>query len=77
MALGDLLCRRFYRFISIPHSWAAAILIGVLLSTKLRLASEQFHPAATELAHLRLLDMNVIDVRDCSDHMVKSDGLTT
>jgi DNA-binding beta-propeller fold protein YncE len=32
IALGDLLCRRFYRFVSIPHRWAAAILVGVLLS---------------------------------------------
>jgi DNA-binding beta-propeller fold protein YncE len=31
--LGDLLCRRFYRFVSIPHRWAAAILVGILLST--------------------------------------------
>jgi len=30
---GDFLCRRFYRFISIPHRWAAAILVGILLST--------------------------------------------
>src|SRR6516225_3712082 len=33
IALGDLLCRRFYRFVSIPHRWAAAILAGILLST--------------------------------------------
>jgi DNA-binding beta-propeller fold protein YncE len=32
-ALGDLLCRRFYRFVSIAHRWAAAILVGILLST--------------------------------------------
>jgi hypothetical protein len=32
IALGDLLCRRFYRFVSIAHRWAAAILVGVLLS---------------------------------------------
>ena len=31
--LGDLLCRRFYRFVSTPHRWAAAILVGILLST--------------------------------------------
>src|ERR1700751_1616528 len=30
--LGDLLCRRFYRFVSTPHRWAAAILVGILLS---------------------------------------------
>jgi hypothetical protein len=33
IALGDLLCRRFYRFISISHRWAAAILVGIFLST--------------------------------------------
>ena len=33
IALGDLLCRRFYRFISIFHRWAAAILVGIFLST--------------------------------------------
>src|SRR3954469_2064949 len=33
IALGDLLCRRFYRFTSISHRWAAAILVGILLST--------------------------------------------
>lgn len=31
--LGDLLCRRFYRFVSTFHRWAAAILVGILLST--------------------------------------------
>ena len=33
IALGDVLCRRFYRFVSVPHRWAAATLVGVLLST--------------------------------------------
>ena len=33
IALGDLLCRRFYRFASTPHRWAAATLAGILLST--------------------------------------------
>ena len=33
IAVGDLLCRRFYRFVSTPHRWAAAILVGILLST--------------------------------------------
>jgi DNA-binding beta-propeller fold protein YncE len=33
IALGDVLSRRFYRFVSIPHRWAAAILVGILLST--------------------------------------------
>jgi sugar lactone lactonase YvrE len=33
IALGDLLCRRFYHFVSVPHRYAAAILVGILLST--------------------------------------------
>src|ERR1051326_3955013 len=33
IALGDLLCRRFYRFVFVPHRYAAAILVGILLST--------------------------------------------
>jgi DNA-binding beta-propeller fold protein YncE len=33
IALGDLLCRRFYRFVSVPHRCAAATLVGLLLST--------------------------------------------
>ncbi len=31
--LGDLLCRRFYRFVSLPHRWAAAFLTGVAVSS--------------------------------------------
>jgi DNA-binding beta-propeller fold protein YncE len=33
IALGDLLCRRFYRFVSVPHRYAGAVLIGILFST--------------------------------------------
>src|SRR6266511_3147229 len=33
IALGDLICRRFYRFVSVPHRWAAAVLVGILVST--------------------------------------------
>ena len=33
IALGDVLCRRFYRFLSAPHRYAAATLVGILLST--------------------------------------------
>ena len=33
IALGDVLCRRCYRFLSVPHRYAAAILVGILLST--------------------------------------------
>jgi hypothetical protein len=33
IGLGDLLCRRFYRFVSVFHRWAAAILVGIFLST--------------------------------------------
>src|SRR6266516_2143098 len=31
--LGDLLCRRFYRFVSVPHQWAAAVITGLLISS--------------------------------------------
>lgn len=33
IALGDLLCRHFYRFVSVPHRYAGAILVGIFLST--------------------------------------------
>jgi len=33
IALGDTLCRRFYRFVSVTHRWAGAVLVGILLST--------------------------------------------
>src|SRR4029450_2700474 len=33
VCLGDLLCRRFYRFVSVPHRCAAAVLVGLLLSS--------------------------------------------
>jgi hypothetical protein len=33
IVLGDLPCRRFYEFISTAYRWAAAILVGILLST--------------------------------------------
>jgi len=33
IALGDLLCRRFYRFVSIPHRYAGGTLVGILLSS--------------------------------------------
>jgi hypothetical protein len=33
VCLGDLLCRRFYRFVSLPHRWAAATLVGLVLSS--------------------------------------------
>src|SRR6266480_309905 len=33
IALGDLLCRRFYRFVSVPHRYAGAILVGILVNT--------------------------------------------
>ena len=33
IALGDLVCRRFYRFVSVPHRCAAAVLVSILLST--------------------------------------------
>ena len=33
IALGDALCRQFYRFVSVLHRWAAAVLVGIFLST--------------------------------------------
>jgi sugar lactone lactonase YvrE len=31
--VGDFLCRRFYRFASVAHRYAAAVLVGLLVST--------------------------------------------
>jgi DNA-binding beta-propeller fold protein YncE len=31
--LGDFLCRRFYRFVSVPHRCATAVLVGLLVSS--------------------------------------------
>src|SRR5215471_21663707 len=31
--VGDFLCRRFYQFESVAHRWAAAILVGLLVSS--------------------------------------------
>jgi sugar lactone lactonase YvrE len=33
ICLGDLLCRQFYRFVSVPHRCAAAVLVGLLVSS--------------------------------------------
>ncbi|HEU0050151.1 MAG TPA: hypothetical protein VFQ43_21350, partial [Nitrososphaera sp.] len=33
IALGDLLCRRFYQFASVAHRCAAAVLIGILVTS--------------------------------------------
>lgn len=33
VVLGDSLCRRFYRFVSRPHRFAAAFLVGLIVST--------------------------------------------
>ena len=33
ICLGDFLCQRFYPVASVPHRWAAATLVGILLST--------------------------------------------
>src|SRR5213594_1698176 len=33
ICVGDFLCRRFYRFVSVAHRCAAAILVGLLVST--------------------------------------------
>src|SRR6266516_1477021 len=31
--LGDFLCRRLYRFVSVVHRWAAAVITGLLISS--------------------------------------------
>jgi hypothetical protein len=33
VSVGDLFCRRFYRFVSVSHRCAAALLVGLLIST--------------------------------------------
>src|SRR6476659_10771443 len=33
ITLGDLLCRRFYRFVSVPHRWSSAVLVCIFLCT--------------------------------------------
>ncbi len=33
ICLGDFLCRRFYRFVSVAHRFAVAILVGLLVSS--------------------------------------------
>jgi hypothetical protein len=33
ICIGDFLCRRFYTFASIAHRCAAAILVGLLVSS--------------------------------------------
>ena len=33
IVVGDLVCRRFYRFVSVPHRCAGATLVGLMLST--------------------------------------------
>ena len=33
ICVGDFLCRRFYRFVSVAHRCAAAILVGLLVSS--------------------------------------------
>lgn len=56
IALGDLLCRRFYQSVSIAHRWAAAVLVGVLLSTWFTyLAGIAFYRAAEPLLWADLL----------------------
>src|SRR4029077_16871914 len=33
ICVGDFFCRRFYRFVSVAHRCAAALLVGLLIST--------------------------------------------
>ena len=48
--LGDQLCRRFFRFVSVAHRCAAAVLVGLLFSSWFtylpRLALRPRHQAA-------------------------------
>ena len=61
IALGNLLCRRFYRFVSVPHRWAAAVLVGTLLSTWLTyLAGLAFARTAEPLLFADLLFFVVV-----------------
>ena len=56
IAVGDLLCRQFYRFVSTAHRWAAAILVGILLSTSFTyLAGLAFADTAEPLLSADLL----------------------
>src|SRR5207248_5015073 len=32
ICLGDRVCRRFYSFLSMPHRWAAAFIVGSLIA---------------------------------------------
>ena len=32
ICFGDRICRRFYSFVSVPHRWAAALIVGPLLA---------------------------------------------
>jgi len=32
VCLGDRLCRRYYSFVSLPHRWAAAFIVGLLIA---------------------------------------------
>lgn len=32
ICLGDRICRRFYPFVSLPHRWAAAFIVGLLVA---------------------------------------------
>jgi DNA-binding beta-propeller fold protein YncE len=48
--LGERLCRRFYRFVSLSHRWAAGVLVGLLLSSWLTyLAARVFAGARSPL----------------------------
>ena len=53
---GDLICRRFFRFISIQHRIAASFLIGLLLSTWITfLAALLFHGTSQPLIAANLV----------------------
>src|SRR5437016_3386042 len=48
--VGDALCRRFYRFVSVPHRLAAAFLVGSMASSWLTyLAARAFAGTSSPL----------------------------
>jgi len=46
ICVGDLRCRRFYRFASIPHRWAAAVLVGMPVSSRFTYRTALVSPRA-------------------------------
>src|ERR1700757_2541642 len=45
--VGDTTCRRFYRFVSVPHRLAAAFLVGALVSSWFTYLAARIFASAT------------------------------